>query len=173
MGESADCIRNHGTPRIGNGPPLTPTDGPNSPASPLHSTHHDDAKAREAEWCHIQGLNGCWMALAAHLDGVNLPGDILIDLSLNVHNGWFIFGDDEGVLAIDHHVRPAGLDVLAVRGPSRGRFVPAIFEHAGGMLRICYALTGTERPKEFRAPLGSRRLLVTYRKAGAAIQTLG
>lgn len=119
------------------------------------------------------GLNGSWIAVAAQLDGITFPEDVLADLTLHVHHGWFTFGSDEGVLSIDRHVRPAAMDVLAVRGPSRGRFVPAIFEHAGGMLRICYALAGAERLRDFTAPLGSRQFLVTYRRAGPALQAVG
>jgi uncharacterized protein (TIGR03067 family) len=131
-----------------------------------------DAPATHAR-SELPRLNGCWVAVSAELDGVQLSDDVLEDLTLHVHNGWFIFGDDEGILTIEGHLHPPGLDLLAVDGPSRGRFVPAIFEQSGGMLRVCYALLGADRPKTFRAPLGSRQLLVTYRRVGAALQALG
>ena len=119
-------------------------------------------------WVHggteTNGLNGWWVVTEAQLDGVPLPADALADLSLHVHSGRFMLGNDEGTIAINRQVHPFAMDVVATRGPNRGRFVPAIFEHAGGMLRVCYDLSGRERPREFNAPLGTRRFLATYRR---------
>jgi uncharacterized protein (TIGR03067 family) len=91
---------------------------------------------------------------------------VLAELTLRVQCGRFVLGCDEGTIAIDRQVHPAAMDVVATHGPNRGRYVPAIFEHAGGMLRICYDLSGRQRPGEFKAPLGTRRFLATYRRAG-------
>jgi uncharacterized protein (TIGR03067 family) len=112
-----------------------------------------------------QGLNGWWVVTDAQLDGVSLPAEALSELSLRVDHGTFMLGSDQGTIAINRTVHPFAMDVVATRGPNRGRFVPAIFEHAGGMLRICYDLSGRERPREFKAPLGTRRFLATYRRA--------
>jgi uncharacterized protein (TIGR03067 family) len=113
------------------------------------------------------GLNGNWIAIGAQLDGVRLPDAVLAELTLHVQSGTFVFGADEGLLTIDRSAHPAAMNVIATSGPNRGRFLPAIFEHAGGMLRICYALSGEERPNDFKAPTGSRRFLVTYRRTSA------
>ncbi len=122
-----------------------------------------------SQQCHdeseLSGLNGCWAAVGAQLDGIGLPSELLPDLTLHVQSGNFVFGSDEGLLAINRNAHPPALDVIATSGPNRGRVVPAIFEQAGGMLRVCYALVGNERPAEFRAPHGSRRFLVTYRRS--------
>jgi hypothetical protein len=86
-------------------------------------------------------------------------------LTLLLQSGTFVFGSDSGIIAVDADHRPPALDVVATAGPNYGRFVPAIFEQAAGMLRICYDLSGRERPREFRAPPGTRRFLVTYRRS--------
>ena len=109
-------------------------------------------------------LNGRWAAVGAQLDGIGLPTDLLPDLTLHLHAGTFVFGSDEGLIAINRDAHPPALDVIATSGPNRGRVVPAIFEQAGGMLRVCYALVGRQRPTDFKAPHGSRRFLVTYRR---------
>jgi uncharacterized protein (TIGR03067 family) len=116
----------------------------------------------------LSGLNGRWVAVAAELDGLSLPPDVLAELTLDLQSGTFIFGCDQGIVAIDRKARPYSIDVVATRGPNRGRFVPAIFAQAGGMLRICYDLSGTVRPRHFNAPFGSRRFVVTYRRAIAS-----
>jgi uncharacterized protein (TIGR03067 family) len=111
------------------------------------------------------GLNGWWVVTEAKLAGVSLPPDALAELHLRVQSGTFTLGHDEGTIAVNRDVHPAAMDVVATSGPNRGRFVPAIFEHAGGLLRICYDLSGRQRPREFDAPTGTRRFLATYRRA--------
>jgi uncharacterized protein (TIGR03067 family) len=110
-------------------------------------------------------LNGWWVVTEAHLGGIRLPADAFAGLTLYVRNGGFVLGSDEGTITLNRDVSPAAMDVVATRGPNKGRFVPAIFEHAGDMLRICYDLSGAERPPDFRAPVGTRRFLATYRRA--------
>ena len=127
----------------------------------VNETLLDDATALAA----AGALNGRWLATAAQLGGVRLPDHVLPDLTLHLHAGTFVFGEDTGLIAIDRTRHPAALDLVATGGPNFGRFVPAVFEQAGGMLRICYDLSGRARPDDFRAPLGSRRFLVTYRRA--------
>src|SRR5919106_5783973 len=127
--------------------------------------HAIDFRAWVTGGSDTSGLNGSWVPTEAWLSGVLLPRDVLAALTLRVESGRFALGEDEGTIAVNRMVSPAAMDVVATRGPNRGRFVPAIFEHAGGMLRICYDLSGRERPREFKAPLGTRRFLATYRRA--------
>ena len=109
-------------------------------------------------------LNGCWNAIEACLGGVRLPDDALPHLALRIANTAINFGGEEGIVSVDDTLSPAALDIVATHGRNRGRLVPAIFERAGGMLRICCDLSGTSRPRRFTAPAGSRLLLVTYRR---------
>jgi uncharacterized protein (TIGR03067 family) len=126
----------------------------------------DEIRLDEFKGCaDAAALNGRWIATDAELGGVRLPGEVLSELTLHLKAGRFVFGNDSGIIAVDLDHRPHALDVVATAGPNYGRFVPAIFEQAGGMLRVCYDLSGRERPREFRAPLGTRRFLVTYRRA--------
>ena len=113
----------------------------------------------------VASLNGSWVVTGAHLAGIRVPVEAWPDLTLYIRNGMFLLGADGGTLAISRHVSPPALDVVATRGPNRGRFVPAIYDHTDGRLRICYDLSGTERPREFKAPAGTRRFLATYRRA--------
>ena len=111
------------------------------------------------------GLNGCWVVTEAHLGGIRLPDEALRELTLRVQSGNFAFGSDRGIITIDRHAHPPSLDVIATHGPNAGRFVPAIFEQAGGMLRICFDLSGHVRPSSFTAPPRTNRFLATYRRA--------
>ena len=110
-------------------------------------------------------LNGCWVVTDARLAGLRLPEDVRHEWTLRVHGGRFTLGEDEGTISIDRGAHPAVLELFTTDGPRAGRFLPAIFEQAGGMLRICYDLSGERRPLEFKAPAGTRHLLATYRRA--------
>jgi uncharacterized protein (TIGR03067 family) len=121
----------------------------------------------------LRALDGWWIAHRAVLGGVALPADIVPELSLLIFDGGFYFGKDEGTVAIDIAATPAAMDVRIVRGPNRLRFVPAVFRLTGQILCICYDLSGAERPAEFSAPLGTRRLLVTYRRMPESVRVPG
>jgi uncharacterized protein (TIGR03067 family) len=110
-------------------------------------------------------LNGWWVPASARLGGMSLPDDALPELGILLHHGTFVFGSDAGRFALDAAAHPTAIDFLATRGPNRGRLVPGIVEHAGGMLRVCLDLSGAERPRLFDAPPGTRQVLVTYRRA--------
>lgn len=110
-------------------------------------------------------LDGTWLVMAGQLGGVRLPDNAFDDLTLTLRNGRFELGQDCGRIGLDCRVAPAALDVLIIDGPNRGRFVPAIVERAGTVLRVCYDLGGTERPAAFRAPAGTRYFLAIYRRA--------
>jgi uncharacterized protein (TIGR03067 family) len=128
------------------------------------SKHAIDFRAWITGGSETRGLDGWWIVTEGRLSGVSLPDDVLAELTLWVESGTFVLGSDTGTIAVNRDVHPATMDVVATRGPNRGRFVPAIFEHARGMLRICYDLSGRQRPRAFDAPLGSRRFLATYRR---------
>jgi uncharacterized protein (TIGR03067 family) len=110
-------------------------------------------------------LDGTWLVMAGQLGGVRLPDNTFADLTLRLRNGRFELGEDCGRIGLDCRVAPAALDVLIIDGPNRGRFVPAIVERAGTVLRVCYDLAGSQRPAAFRAPAGTRYFLATYRRA--------
>jgi len=67
-----------------------------------------------------------------------------------VHNGTFVIASDVGTFTVDRLARPAAMDVLLLNGRHRPRFLPAIFERAVATLRICYDLSGGQRPRALR-----------------------
>ena len=112
-------------------------------------------------------LNGTWLVMDGHIGGVRLPDNAFDELTLTLENGRFELGIDLGRVVVDREAAPAALDLVIVAGPNRGRYVPAIVERVGQLLRICFDLAGMERPATFRAPAGTRYFLATYRRAAA------
>jgi uncharacterized protein (TIGR03067 family) len=55
------------------------------------------------------------------------------------------------------------LTLTGVTGTNRGRTIPAIYQHAGDRLRICFGCAG-EPPTHFATSAGSQLYLATYRR---------
>jgi uncharacterized protein (TIGR03067 family) len=56
------------------------------------------------------------------------------------------------------------LDIIGTDGPNKGKTFLAIYERDGDTLRICYDLSGKNRPKDFKSPEGTQHFLVTYKR---------
>jgi uncharacterized protein (TIGR03067 family) len=57
------------------------------------------------------------------------------------------------------------MTITSTNGPNRGKTFLAIYEMKdAGSLRVCYDLSGTDFPKEFKAPKGTSLHLVGYRR---------
>ena len=109
-------------------------------------------------------LEGTWIATSAELGGVALPPAVLATLRLVLQGGQYALGNDHGTYRVDERASPAAIDVAGADGPNSGRQIPAIFEIANNMLRICYDLSLSARPTAFQSPAGSKLFLVTFRR---------
>ena len=71
---------------------------------------------------------------------------------------------DEGKCKIDPTKTPKTIDVTGVKGPNQGKTFLAIYELKGDDLRVCYDLSGKQRPTEFKSAEGTQLFLVTYKR---------
>jgi hypothetical protein len=53
---------------------------------------------------------------------------------------------------------------LVAEGPNKGKTIPAIYERDGDTLRVCYNLSGKNRPTEFKTKAGAQLFLVTCKR---------
>ena len=120
-----------------------------------------DAKAHE----------GVWKPIAAVLGGAKLPPPALQAITLKITGTSYevtIEGEkapDQGTCALDTNASPKRMTILSTNGPNRGKTFLAIYEMKNDRsLRVCYDLSGTEFPKEFKAPKGTTLYLVGYRR---------
>jgi uncharacterized protein (TIGR03067 family) len=109
-------------------------------------------------------LDGTWIAVSVELGGTTMPPAALSTIRLVPSRGNYTLGNDRGTYRADERVTPAAIDVAGVDGPSSGRQIPAIYEFADELLRICYDLSRAARPTSFHSPAGSKLFLVTYRR---------
>ena len=118
----------------------------------------DDAKA----------VQGNWKPIKAELAEQPMPGAVLMSTSLKLDDGKyevFVGGTpDRGTYTLDSVTKPKSMTVTGTDGPNSGKTFPAIYELNGDTLRICYDLSGAQRPTEFKSIAGTQLYLVTYER---------
>ena len=115
-----------------------------------------------------KALQGTWKPVEAELAGVKLPETVLAPLRLELGKGTYVLkgaeSPDRGTLTIDATRKPRTMDVTGTDGPNKGKTFPAIYDLEGDTLRICYDLSGKQRPAEFKTAKETRLYLVTYKR---------
>jgi uncharacterized protein (TIGR03067 family) len=115
-----------------------------------------------------KSLRGDWVPVKAELGGQPMPDTVLKTISLKLGDGTYdvlVSGaPDKGTYEIDASTKPKSMVIKGTEGPNKGRTVPAIYELEGKTLRICYDLSGAQRPKEFKTSTGTRLYLVAYQR---------
>jgi uncharacterized protein (TIGR03067 family) len=100
-------------------------------------------------------LAGEWQAVEATLAGLPVPRAALLEMKLTIRDGRYVVvvkgTADEGSLRVDPKASPKEMDIIGEKGPNMGKMIPAIYELTDKGLRICYALEGSARAKEFAA----------------------
>ena len=114
-----------------------------------------------------QAVQGNWLPVSAELAGTPFTAAQLKSISLHLENGqYLVIADntpDRGTYTIDE-TTPKGMTIVGTDGPNKGKTFPAIFEISGDTLRICYDLSGQQRPTEFKSTPGTQLFLVTYQR---------
>ena len=117
-------------------------------------------------------MTGSWKLTQAELAGQPLPPAVLKSVSFKMDGANYEVivqtekgpSPDKGTIKLDPTTSPKGLTVTGVEGPNAGKAFPAIYELSGDTLRICYDLSGTKRPAEFKTAPATKLYLVTYQR---------
>jgi uncharacterized protein (TIGR03067 family) len=115
--------------------------------------------------------DGVWKPIAAVLGGVRLPETALNAITLKITGENYevtVEGEkepDKGTRTLDTTTTPKRMTIKSTDGPNRGKTFLAIYETKdANSMRVCYDLSGTDFPKEFKAPKGTQLYLVGYRR---------
>jgi uncharacterized protein (TIGR03067 family) len=115
-----------------------------------------------------QALQGEWIPIKAELAGKPMPDAIVKTISLKlIKNEYEVLvagKPDKGTWTIDPATKPKSMKIIGVKGPSKGKTFPAIYELAGDTLRVCYDLSGAKSPTEFKTKADTKLYLVTYKR---------
>lgn len=124
--------------------------------------------SRAADAPDAKAVEGAWIPVKAELAGQPLPDAVLKTISLKLHNGQYdvsVAGEpDKGMYTLDSSKKPKSMTIAGTEGPNKGKTFPAIYELEGDTLRICYDLSGKQRPADFKTVVGTRLYLVTYHR---------
>jgi uncharacterized protein (TIGR03067 family) len=112
-------------------------------------------------------LDGTWLPETAELGGKMFPDEIRKSIKLVVKDGKYTVtvgkAVDQGTAKLNPKAKPKELDVTGTDGPNKGKTFLAIYERDGDTLRVCYDLSGKNRPTEFKTKEGTQLFLVTYK----------
>jgi uncharacterized protein (TIGR03067 family) len=113
-------------------------------------------------------IQGSWVPAKAELAGAPMPEAVVKSILLKINKDEYEVtvqgqpGTDRGIVTLDTSLTPKAMKITGVLGPNAGKTFPAIYELDGDTLRICYDLSGAQRPKEFKTSKGTKLYLVTY-----------
>lgn len=119
-------------------------------------------------------LNGKWTPIAAVIGGIKLPADELKKITLTLSGDTYevaVLGEDhvdKGTVTRDTTTTPKRLTIKSHEGPNKGKTFLAIYEiktvNGVDAYRVCYDLSGTAFPTEFKSVKGSQLYLAGYRR---------
>ncbi len=114
-------------------------------------------------------LEGKWSTVSAELAGAKLTDLQLSAISLTIADGKYTVqagkSIDKGTIRVDAAAKPKAMDIVGVDGPNKGKTLLAIYDVKGDTLRICYDLSGKNRPTEFTSSKEQPFFLVVYQRA--------
>ncbi len=114
-------------------------------------------------------LDGTWLPSSAELGGKKFPDEARKSIKLVIKDDKYTVtvekqGTDEGTVKLMPSATPKAMDITGAKGPNKGKTFRAIYEHKGDTLRVCYDLSGKERPTEFKTKEGTLLFLVEYKR---------
>lgn len=116
-----------------------------------------------------KSLEGKWTPVSGELAGAKFPEAQLKTITLMLADGKYTvtIADkvDVGTYKIDPAAKPKSIDITGTEGPNKGKTITAIYELDKDTLRVCYNLSGKDRPTEFTSSKEKPFFLVVYQRA--------
>lgn len=124
--------------------------------------------APDANVADDDAIQGTWLPLTAELAGQEFPDDVRKTIKLTIMGAKYTVSVgkhiDQGTTKLNTSVDPKQIDITGADGPNKGKTILAIYELNGDTLRVCYDLSGKNRPTEFKTKPGTQLFLVTYKR---------
>jgi uncharacterized protein (TIGR03067 family) len=124
----------------------------------------------EAESAEAEALQGVWKPVKAALGGVPLPPPALKPNMLTIEGDQYevtVEGEpqsDKGTSKLNTSTMPKRMATTSFEGPNKGKTFLAIYEFRDAdTLRVCYDLSGSAYPTDFKSPKGTQHYLMTYK----------
>ena len=116
----------------------------------------------------LKDMEGKWKVESAEANGKELESPEMKELVVTITGDQYevvLKGmTDRGSIKLDETQKPKSIDATDTEGDDVGKVLKAIYELKGDTMRVCYAITGGERPKEFTTKEGAPFIIVVYRR---------
>ncbi|MBC7854616.1 MAG: TIGR03067 domain-containing protein [Pirellulaceae bacterium] len=116
-------------------------------------------------------MAGNWVPTLMQLNGKKQPEEVMKSIKLTIRGDKYNTAvgkeKDEGTLKLDATKEPREMDITSSVGEATGKLIPCIYEIKEDELRVCYGLSGTVRPADFKAGEDEKGvvMLITYKRA--------
>jgi uncharacterized protein (TIGR03067 family) len=119
-----------------------------------------------------QLLQGTWSARSIEFHERPVLGDPIQDVQLVVKGDKIVLkGEGPGLekyaeftLKLDATRTPKTIDIAVTMGEEKGAVLPGIYELKGDEWRMCVAVFGKDRPKEFKSTVDSQTALAVFKR---------
>jgi len=112
----------------------------------------------------LDRVQGDWRVAELVANGQKIPADSLTSAKLNIKGDKYSLegdsGSSQGTLKLGESTTPKTMEVTTDDGTQ----LPAIYELSGETLKVCYAMNGATRPKEFKSAEGSDYIFTLYKR---------
>jgi uncharacterized protein (TIGR03067 family) len=113
-------------------------------------------------------LEGTWLPATAELAGKPFPDEVRKTMKLVIQGDTYTVtvgkAVDRGTVKRMPSATPKAMDITGTEGPTKGKTILAIYERKGDTLRICYDVSGKNRPTEFKTEPDTLLFLVEYKR---------
>lgn len=110
-------------------------------------------------------IQGVWYPVQWTLAGSSTPPPTIGTMKLTLKGDLYEFIEgptvDSGKTILKSKESPKAMDIVGLKGPNKGKTIPAIYRIEANRLIICYGLDG-KRPAKFESPAKKLVLLVEY-----------
>ncbi len=124
-----------------------------------------DFDAKDAGKKDLEKMQGTWNLQARQDEGREDKPRELGSAILVIMGNRFSLNEDgmvtEGNFVLDAGKKPAWIELVPAGSKEK---LLGIYQIEGGLLKVCYARTGAERPTEFATKEKSRQVLMTFKK---------
>jgi len=113
-------------------------------------------------------MDGTWLPSSAELGGKMFPDELRKSIKLEIKDNKYTVtvgkAVDKGTVKLNSKAKPMEMDITGTEGPNKDKTILAIYERDGDTLKMCYELSGKNRPTEFKSKEGTQLFLVTYKR---------
>ena len=128
------------------------------------------ATAEEKKDKKPEPTDGSWAIVSMEINGMKAPEEAIkkqaAKLTLTGDKWTLKIGDNvsAGTCKADLTKKPHEMDITTTEGPDKGKTIKAIAELKGDIMKVCYDISGKDRPKEFSTKDQPTFVLIEYKR---------